>query len=157
MRVSRLRVCVTQHILPSPALQNPSTSDLIGQENDIYTRQKATKCFPSHSFTQPTPIRSQATQYSSLVPTYTPFYVPKLPQPRLRPCRPKPGHRQAPEAVCLTLSKPNGHSLLRTRIAEHQRVAEGSQSVSRETSSARPSHSGTRVARFEAARHMPLP
>ena len=46
--------------------------------NDIYTRQKATK--RSHhpslpSFTQPTPIRSQATQHSSLAATYTPSYL----------------------------------------------------------------------------------
>ena len=121
--------CHTAHSLIS--VLDLSRHDLIGQERYLHQADKANQNAPtspqSHSFTQPTPIGSQTTQHSSLVATYTPFYVPESPSLASDPVR-KPGHRPSPEAVCLTPSRPNGHSLSNTTIAERRRVLEGSQS-----------------------------
>lgn len=124
LRMSRLRVCVTQHALPSPALINPSISDLIGRKNDIYLHQAETnKTLPripplQPSFMQPTPIRSPS--HTPIQPDHSLHTL--LPNPpaspqRVRPCRKLDhSHRPAPEAVCLTL-QPNGHSPSPTKLA----------------------------------------
>lgn len=155
-----LLASVTQH---HPHVINagkfPAVNDLIGQEHYLHQAEKQ-----QNAPTAPQPAPTRSPLRSDPKPYITPAW-PKLTHPftylispRLAPDPVgKPGHRQAPEAVCLTLSKLNGQSSSHTKIAEHRRVAEGSQSVSRETPSARPSHLGRAFAHFEAAKYRPLP
>ena len=68
---------ITQHTLPRPAWEILAADDLIGQKRYLHVHQAETL---QPSFTQPTPLRSQTTQHSSLAVPYTPSYLSAQPR-----------------------------------------------------------------------------